>query len=58
MENTLVSVCIPAYNAEKTLRRTLDSILVQGCPNVDVLICDNSSTDMQRTSSKSTERTG
>ena len=45
MENPLVSVCIPAYNAEKTLRRTLDSILVQDYPDFDVLVCDNQSTD-------------
>ena len=41
----LVSVCIAAYNAEKTLRRTLDSILVQDYPNFDVIVCDNQSTD-------------
>src|SRR5665647_61376 len=40
-----VTVCIPAYNASRTLRRTLDSILSQDYPDFDVLVCDNSSTD-------------
>jgi len=40
-----VTICIPAFNAEHTLRRTLDSILVQDYPDFDVLVCDNASTD-------------
>jgi glycosyltransferase involved in cell wall biosynthesis len=40
-----VTICVPAFNAERTLRRTLDSILAQDYPDFDVLICDNASTD-------------
>lgn len=40
-----VTICVPAFNAERTLRRTLDSILVQDYPDFDVLVCDNASTD-------------
>jgi glycosyltransferase involved in cell wall biosynthesis len=41
----LVSVCIPAYNAGATLRETLNSILDQDYPNMEILISDNCSTD-------------
>jgi glycosyltransferase involved in cell wall biosynthesis len=41
----LVSICIPAYNAEKTLAYTLDSILKQNYKNVEILVSDNHSTD-------------
>ncbi len=42
---TLVSVCIPAYQAERHLRATLDSVLAQTHPNLDVVVVDNHSTD-------------
>ncbi len=41
----LVSVCIPAYNASGTLRQTLDSVLAQRYPNIEVIVSDNHSTD-------------
>jgi glycosyltransferase involved in cell wall biosynthesis len=41
----LVSVCIPTYNGEATLAQTLDSIISQGGDDVEVLICDDASTD-------------
>ena len=41
----LVSICIPAYNAEKTISKTLDSILAQNYKNVEILVSDNHSTD-------------
>jgi glycosyltransferase involved in cell wall biosynthesis len=44
-EVPLVSVCIPAYNAESTLGETLDSILAQDYPNLDIVVSDNRSTD-------------
>ena len=44
----LVSVCIPAYNAEKTISATLDSILKQDYPNFEVIVSDNQSTDNTR----------
>ncbi|MBR2195065.1 MAG: glycosyltransferase family 2 protein [Salinivirgaceae bacterium] len=41
----LVSVVIPAYNAERTIKSTLDSILGQTYNNVEVLVIDDGSTD-------------
>lgn len=42
---TLTSVCIPAYQAERHLRVTLDSVLDQTHPNLEVVVVDNNSTD-------------
>ncbi len=41
----LVSICIPAYNAERTLRATLDSLLAQRYPAIEIIVSDNHSTD-------------
>jgi len=41
----LVRICIPTYNAGKTLRETLTSILAQTYTNLSVLIVDNASVD-------------
>lgn len=41
----LVTICIPCYNASKTISQTLDSLLAQDYPNKQILVCDNSSTD-------------
>ncbi len=41
----LVSVCIPAYNAEATLGKTLESLLSQDYPHLDIVVSDNHSTD-------------
>lgn len=45
MKNLKVSVIIPAYNAEKTLRQCLDSVLNQTYKNYEVIVADASSTD-------------
>ena len=45
MRKHKVSVVIPAYNAEKTLRRCLESALDQTYENYDVIVVDNHSTD-------------
>ena len=44
-EEPLVSVVIPAYNAEKTLRRMLDSVLGQTWRCLQVILVDDGSTD-------------
>jgi len=40
-----VSIIVPIYNAEKTLRRTLDSILAQTFTDFEVLMIDDGSKD-------------
>jgi glycosyltransferase involved in cell wall biosynthesis len=41
----LVSVGIPVYNGENFLEAALDSILAQTYANLEIIICDNASTD-------------
>ncbi len=41
----LVCICIPTFNAEKTIRETLDSIVKQRYQNLDIHVVDNASTD-------------
>jgi len=44
----LVSICIPAFNAEITLRETLDSVLRQDYENIEIIVSDNKSIDATR----------
>ena len=41
----MISVIIPAFNVETTIIRTLDSILVQTYPEIEVIVVDDGSTD-------------
>lgn len=41
----LVSICIPTYNAEKTISETLTSIINQTYKNMEIIISENASTD-------------
>lgn len=42
------SVVIPVWNRENTLGRAIDSLLAQTCPNLEVIVVDNGSTDGTR----------
>ena len=45
MSSPLVSFLICSYNAEKTIRWTLESVLAQTYQNIEVLVLDNDSHD-------------
>jgi len=45
MDRSLISVILPAYNAESTIERSLDSLLAQTCTDFEVVIINDGSTD-------------
>ncbi|MBX9265140.1 glycosyltransferase, partial [Klebsiella pneumoniae] len=45
MKEKLVSVYIPTCNRLEMLKRAIQSVLLQDYKNIEILICDDSSTD-------------
>lgn len=45
MENVLVSVIIPTYNREKTIKRSINSVLNQTIEDFEIIVVDDRSTD-------------
>lgn len=43
--NDLISVIIPAYNAEQYIRKTIESICNQSYKNLEIIVVDDGSTD-------------
>ena len=41
----MISIVIPAYNYAEFLPAAIDSVLSQGVDNIDILVCDDASTD-------------
>jgi len=48
MKNPKVSVIIPVYNGQRTLRQCLSSVINQNYRNYEVIVVDNNSTDRSR----------
>lgn len=46
--NKLISVIVPVYNSEKTIKKCLQSILNQSYSNYEILVIDNCSSDNSR----------
>jgi glycosyltransferase involved in cell wall biosynthesis len=42
---TTITVCVPAYNAERYLARTLDALLAQTYTDLSIVVVDDASTD-------------
>ncbi|MDD2653618.1 MAG: glycosyltransferase family 2 protein [Candidatus Omnitrophica bacterium] len=45
VNNPLVSVCVPTYNDSNYLKKSLESIINQTYKDLEIIVCDNASTD-------------
>lgn len=45
MKDTMISVIVPIYNVERYLEKCIDSILAQTYPELEIILCDDGSTD-------------
>jgi glycosyltransferase involved in cell wall biosynthesis len=45
MHQLLISICIPVYNGERYIAETIESVIKQHYPNIEILVQDNASTD-------------
>jgi len=45
LNSPLISVCVPARNEERNIRRCVEGILKQDYPNLEVIVLDDRSTD-------------
>ncbi len=45
MTNSLVSICIPTYNGAQYIEKCIESCLAQTYSNIEIIICDDCSTD-------------
>lgn len=45
MRKGLVSIIMPTYNRKYTIKDAIDSCLVQSYPNIEIIVCDDHSTD-------------
>jgi len=52
-----VSVVIPAHNEEKNIAKTIEALLAQDYPNLEIIIVDNASSDKTNEVAKKFERT-
>lgn len=41
----ILTIAIPTYNGEKTIGKLIDSILIQNCDEIEILVSDNASVD-------------
>ena len=45
LNNPLISVIVPVYNAENSIIRCVESVLAQRAPRVELILVDDGSTD-------------